>query len=96
MAQQLLRDGLRARPDIEKDRTAIRNGAGASAGDAIGGKIADALTLVGGMILLFFTSPKLTLLVLIGVPVVVFPILTLGRRLRILSSGCNRHATVRC
>jgi ATP-binding cassette subfamily B protein len=45
----------------------------------------NALMLVGGLVLLFFTSPKLTALVLVGVPLVVFPILTLGRKLRALS-----------
>jgi ATP-binding cassette, subfamily B, bacterial len=43
------------------------------------------LTFFGGLVLLFVTSPKLTALVLVGVPVVVVPILTLGRRLRALS-----------
>ena len=45
----------------------------------------NALMLAGGLILLFITSPKLTALVLVGVPLVVFPILTLGRKLRVLS-----------
>jgi ATP-binding cassette, subfamily B, bacterial len=43
------------------------------------------LTLAGGLVLLFVTSPKLTGFVLLGVPLVVAPILTLGRRLRRLS-----------
>ncbi len=43
------------------------------------------LTLFGGLALLFWTSPKLTLLVLVGVPLVLVPILTLGRRVRTLS-----------
>ncbi len=43
------------------------------------------LTLVGGLMLLAITSAKLTGLVLIGVPLVIVPILTLGRRLRGLS-----------
>ena len=43
------------------------------------------LTLSGGLILLMITSPKLTMLVLVGVPLVIVPILTLGRRLRVQS-----------
>lgn len=42
------------------------------------------LLLIGGLILMLFTSAKLTGLVLIGVPLVVVPILMLGRRLRVL------------
>lgn len=44
-----------------------------------------ALTLVGSLILLIATSPGLTAMILIGLPVVVVPILMLGRRLRSLS-----------
>ena len=43
------------------------------------------LLLVGGLILMLITSPKLTGLVLLLVPVVLLPILLLGRRLRSLS-----------
>lgn len=43
------------------------------------------LMLIGGLGLLLITSPKLTLTVLVVVPVVVVPILVLGRRLRKLS-----------
>lgn len=43
------------------------------------------LTLSGGLVLLMITSPKLTMLVLVGVPLVIVPILTLGRRLRVQS-----------
>ncbi len=43
------------------------------------------LILAGGLVLLLVTSPKLSALVLVGVPLVVVPILTLGRRLRVLS-----------
>jgi ATP-binding cassette, subfamily B, bacterial len=54
-------------------------------GSTISIALRNVLTFVGGLILLFVTSPKLTALVLIGVPIVVVPILTLGRRLRGLS-----------
>lgn len=43
------------------------------------------LILVGGMILLFVTSPKLAGLVLLTVPLIVVPIVVMGRRLRRLS-----------
>src|SRR5690606_27018071 len=43
------------------------------------------LTLSGGLVLLMITSPKLTALVLVGEPLVIVPILTLGRRLRVQS-----------
>jgi ATP-binding cassette subfamily B protein len=45
----------------------------------------NALILIGGLVLMLFTSVKLAGLVLIGVPLVVVPILTLGRKLRVLS-----------
>jgi len=53
-------------------------------GSSVSIALRNAFMLVGGVALLFFTSPKLTGLVLIGVPMVVFPILTLGRKLRVL------------
>ncbi|MBY6048426.1 ABC transporter transmembrane domain-containing protein [Vannielia litorea] len=43
------------------------------------------LLFVGGLILMFFTTPKLSLMVLGIIPVVIVPILVLGRRLRTLS-----------
>jgi ATP-binding cassette subfamily B protein len=43
------------------------------------------LLLIGGLALLFVTSPKLTLLILLIVPLVVLPIVLLGRRVRRLS-----------
>ncbi|MGR3511697.1 MAG: ABC transporter transmembrane domain-containing protein [Paracoccaceae bacterium] len=43
------------------------------------------LILVGGLILLFVTSPKLAGLVLLLVPAIVVPIILMGRRLRVLS-----------
>ncbi len=45
----------------------------------------NALILIGGLILLFFTSLKLAFLVLLMVPVIIVPIVVLGRRLRVLS-----------
>ncbi len=43
------------------------------------------LILLGGMVLMFVTSPKLTGLVLLIVPAIIVPIIILGRRLRQLS-----------
>jgi ATP-binding cassette subfamily B protein len=43
------------------------------------------LTMFGGLIFMLLTSAKLTGLVLLIVPLVIVPILTLGRRVRILS-----------
>ena len=43
------------------------------------------MTLVGGLALLFYTSAKLTSLVLIVVPIVVGSIIIFGRRVRLLS-----------
>jgi ATP-binding cassette subfamily B protein len=45
----------------------------------------NSLLLVGGLIMLAVTSPKLTLLVVLGVPLTVAPILLFGRRVRKLS-----------
>jgi ATP-binding cassette subfamily B protein len=43
------------------------------------------LILLGGIALMFYTSPKLSGSVLLIVPVVIMPIVVLGRRLRALS-----------
>jgi ATP-binding cassette subfamily B protein len=54
-------------------------------GSSVSMALRNGLMLVGGLVLLFVTSPKLTGLVLVGVPLVLVPILGLGRRLRALS-----------
>ncbi|MDU8913876.1 ABC transporter transmembrane domain-containing protein [Aestuariicoccus sp. MJ-SS9] len=54
-------------------------------GSSISIALRNVLLFVGGLILMLFTSAKLTGLVLLIVPAVVVPILTLGRRLRVLS-----------
>ncbi|WP_238367682.1 ABC transporter transmembrane domain-containing protein [Mesobacterium pallidum] len=54
-------------------------------GSSISIALRNALILLGGIVLMLFTSAKLTGLVLLIVPVVIVPILTLGRRLRVLS-----------
>jgi ATP-binding cassette subfamily B protein len=45
----------------------------------------NALMVIGGVILLFFTNPKLTSIVVVALPLVVAPILIFGRRVRTLS-----------
>ena len=47
------------------------------------------LLLVGGLAMLALTSAKLTLLVLVGVPAVVLPIVFFGRRVRRLARAAQ-------
>ncbi|WP_374641477.1 ABC transporter transmembrane domain-containing protein [Tabrizicola sp.] len=54
-------------------------------GSSVSVALRNVLMLVGGLVLLFLTSPKLTGLVLLVVPGIVVPIIVLGRRLRRLS-----------
>ncbi len=54
-------------------------------GSSISIALRNALLFVGGMILMLFTSAKLTGMVLLIVPAVVVPILVLGRKMRKLS-----------
>ena len=54
-------------------------------GSSISIALRNVLLFIGGLILMLATSPKLTGLVLLIVPVVIVPILTLGRKLRKLS-----------
>ncbi len=66
---------------ITTDTTLIQSVIGSSVSVAL----RNVLIFIGGMILMLFTSAKLTGLVLLIVPLVVIPILTLGRKLRVLS-----------
>ncbi|QBF31097.1 ABC transporter transmembrane domain-containing protein [Thalassococcus sp. S3] len=66
---------------ITTDTTLILSVLGSSASIAL----RNILIFVGGLALMLITSPKLTGLVLLLVPAVVVPILTLGRRLRRIS-----------
>ncbi len=77
--EQLLTGEVLSR--ITTDTTLILSVIGSSVSIAL----RNLLILVGGLGLMLFTSTKLTLLVLLIVPLVVVPILTLGRRLRALS-----------
>jgi len=44
------------------------------------------LTLVGALVMMFITNLKLSLIIAVGVPLVLLPILVFGRRVRLLSS----------
>ena len=66
---------------ITTDTTLILSVIGSSVSIAL----RNALILVGGLVLLFLTSAKLTGLVLLIVPAIIVPIILLGRRLRNLS-----------
>jgi ATP-binding cassette, subfamily B, bacterial len=63
------------------DTTMLETVIGSSASMAI----RNFLLMIGGLVMLTLTSPKLTLLVLGGVPLVVVPIILFGRRVRRLS-----------
>lgn len=54
-------------------------------GSSVSVALRNFLLLIGGLVMLFITSPKLTGLVLLLVPVVIVPIVVMGRRLRGLS-----------
>lgn len=66
---------------ITTDTTLILSVIGSSVSIAL----RNLLILLGGLVLLFLTSAKLTALVLLIVPAVIVPIIVLGRRLRTLS-----------
>ena len=54
-------------------------------GSSISVALRNIFILIGGVILMLLTSPKLTSLVFLIIPTIIIPILLLGRRLRILS-----------
>ncbi len=66
---------------ITTDTTLIQSVLGSSVSIAL----RNMLMFVGGLILMLLTSAKLTGLVLLLIPIVVVPILVLGRRLRVIS-----------
>lgn len=66
---------------LTTDTTVIQSVVGSSASIAL----RNILILFGGLVMLLVTSPKLTGYVLLAVPLVVFPILMLGRHVRTLS-----------
>jgi ATP-binding cassette subfamily B protein len=66
---------------LTNDTTMLETVIGSSASMAI----RNVLLMIGGLVMLALTSAKLTLLVLIGVPLVLVPILFFGRRVRRLA-----------
>ncbi len=54
-------------------------------GGAFSYALRNLVLFIGGMVMLVITSPKLTLLVLAGVPIVLLPIILYGRRVRKMS-----------
>ncbi len=66
---------------LTSDTTQLENVIGSSVSIAL----RNALLLVGGLVMLFTTSTKLTLLVIADVPLVVAPIVLFGRRVRTLA-----------
>jgi ATP-binding cassette subfamily B protein len=66
---------------LTSDTTMLETVIGSSASMAV----RNVLLLIGGLVMLALTSAKLTLLVLLGVPVVVIPIVLFGRRVRKLA-----------
>ncbi|MCK8515667.1 ABC transporter transmembrane domain-containing protein [Methylonatrum kenyense] len=66
---------------ITTDTTLLQSILGSSFSIAV----RNGLLLIGALIMLFVTSPRLTALVLIGLPLVMVPILVYGRRVRRLS-----------
>ncbi|MFZ3025925.1 ABC transporter transmembrane domain-containing protein [Pseudomonas sp.] len=54
-------------------------------GSSLSMALRNLLMLIGGIILLFVTNPKLTAIVIMALPLVVAPILIFGRRVRALS-----------
>ena len=66
---------------ITTDTTLIQSVIGSSVSVAL----RNFLILIGGMVMLVWTSAKLSLMLLVLVPVIVVPIIVLGRRLRGLS-----------
>jgi len=54
-------------------------------GSSVSMALRNTLMMIGGLAMMFVTNAKLTLLVLLVVPVVVVPILFIGRKVRVLS-----------
>jgi ATP-binding cassette subfamily B protein len=66
---------------LTNDTTMLETVIGSSASMAV----RNLLLMIGGLVMLALTSPKLTLLVLLGVPLTVVPIILFGRRVRKLA-----------
>lgn len=66
---------------LTTDTTLIQSVIGSSLSIAL----RNALTFAGGLTMLFVTSPKLTAIILLVIPLVLIPIIVFGRRVRTLS-----------
>jgi len=66
---------------LTADTTLIQTVVGSSLSVALRSLV----TLIGGLIMLTITSPKLTAMIVLLVPIIVFPIMFVGRRIRRLS-----------
>lgn len=73
--------GLEIQSRLTTDTTVLQSVIGSTVSVALRNMV----MLVGGIILLFITNPKLTGIVMLAVPLVVAPILIFGRRVRKLS-----------
>lgn len=73
--------GLEIQSRLTADTTVLQSVIGSTVSIAL----RNALMLLGGVVLLFVTNPKLTLIVMLAIPLVVAPILLFGRQVRRLS-----------
>lgn len=76
--------GLEIQSRLTADTTLLQSVIGSSVSVAL----RNLIMLVGGLLLLWITNPKLTAIVLLAVPLVVAPIVLFGRRVR----GLSRHS----
>jgi ATP-binding cassette subfamily B protein len=70
---------------LTADTTQIK----AAAGTALSQALRNAIMLVGALIMMFITSPHLSVLVLLAIPVIVLPLMAYGRYVRRLSRGAQ-------
>jgi ATP-binding cassette subfamily B protein len=63
-------------------------------GSSLSIALRNSLMLLGGIVLLIHTSPKLTLLVSVIVPLVVVPIIFVGKKVRVLSKQAQEQVAV--
>lgn len=63
-------------------------------GSSVSMALRNVLLFIGGIILLLFTNPKLTVIVLISVPLVIMPIIIFGRHVRNLSRSSQDKVAV--
>ncbi|MGH1449459.1 MAG: ABC transporter transmembrane domain-containing protein [Pseudomonadaceae bacterium] len=73
--------GLEIQSRLTADTTVLQSVIGSTVSIAL----RNALMLLGGVVLLFITNPKLTSIVMLAIPLVIAPILFFGRRVRKLS-----------